>query len=332
MDRYLNQRKTETSDETIRGYRYRLRQFVHWCESENIERMSELDGWTLDQYENYRRGEGLASATLTSEMQTLRQWLEYLARIEVIDDDLPEKVHVPIIPDGEESNDEMLSQAVAEQLIGMFRSHPDRYASTEHVVLELFWFTGARLGSIRSLDMGDYHSDEEFVEFHHRPETDTPLKNATGGERAVGLPPKVCDIVDEYIRHNRSDTHDDAGRSPLITSSRGRPDQNTNRVWCYLATQPCLYRECPHGNERDSCEYLDIHHASKCPSSMSPHRVRTGSITWQLDSGIPPEVVSERVNATLEVIESHYDKATKRERLERRRRPYIQDLQFDSDQ
>lgn len=328
MERYLNQRQTETSDETIRGYRYRLRQFVQWAADNGVERMSALDGWMLDQYENYRRGEGLAPATLTSEMQTLRQWLEYLARIDVVGDDLPEKVHVPTIPDGEESNDEMLSHSVAEQLIGMFRSHPTRRASTNHVLLELLWYTGSRLGSIRSLDVDDYHSSEEFVEFHHRPQTDTPLKNATDGERAVGLPPEVCDVVDEYLRQHRTEAYDNAGRAPLITSTKGRPSQNTIRVWCYLATQPCLYRECPHGHERDSCEFLTVHDASKCPSSMSPHRVRTGSITWQLDSGIPPEIVSERVNATLEVIESHYDKATKRERLERRRRPYIQNLQF----
>lgn len=330
MERYLNHRQTEVTDETIRGFRYRLRQFIFWAEDEGVESMSDLDGWMLDKYENYRRGKGIASATLSSEMQTIKNWLEYLARIEVIDEEVPEKVHVPTIPDGEESDDELLPHSRAQKLITMFRNHPDRRASTNHVLLELLWFTGARLGGIRGFDLDDYHSDEEFVEFHHRPDTGTPLKNATDGERVVGLPREVCDIVDEYIKNHRTNAYEQ-GRRPLLTTTKGRPVHNTIRVWCYLATQPCLFRDCPHGKERDTCEYLDVHAASSCPSSVSPHRVRTGSITWQLDSGIPAEIVSERVNATLEVIEAHYDKATQRERLERRRRHYIPNLQFSSE-
>ena len=70
-------------------------------------------------------------------------------------------------------------------------------------------------------------------------------------------------------------------------------------------------------------------HASKCLSSRSPHRIRTGSITWQLNIGIPPEVVAERVNAGLDVIEQHYDKESPLERMERRRRQHIERMEVD---
>jgi hypothetical protein len=103
------------------------------------------------------------------------------------------------------------------------------------------------------------------------------------------------------------------------------------RAWSYLATEPCLHSPCPHDRERASCEYVNYTHASKCPSSRSPHQIRRGSITWQLDLGIPPAVVAERVNASTDVIKLHYDAASPRERMERRRRPFIDNLDIDDD-
>ena len=329
-DRYLDHRRTEASKSSIKSWHYRLKRFVEWAEEHEIDSMGDLDGWTLDEYENHRRGTGVSASTLNGEMQTLKNWLEYLARIEVVDDELSEKVHVPEIPDGEESNDEMLDQADAYALISSFRNEPGRRETSKHALLELLWFTGARIGGIRALDLRDYHSEEQYIEFRHRPGSDTPLKNDSDGERAVGLPSSVCDVVDKYIENHRVDAYQD-GRQPLLTTSQGRPHENTLRVWCYLATQPCLHEPCPHGEERETCDYVHMHHASKCPSSLSPHRIRTGSITWQRDCGLPAEVVAERVNATLEVIESYYDKATARQRLEQRRRPYIENLQLDFD-
>jgi len=327
-ERYLNHRRTEAKASSIKGWHYRLKLFVEWAESQGIERVSDLDGWTLDEYQTHRRGKGVTSSTLNGEMQTLKNWMEYLARIEVVDSDLPEKVHVPTVPDSEESNDEMLEPDAAMSLISMYRGNPDLRATSNHALLELLWFTGARIGGIRTLDLGDFYSDEQYVEFRDRPDTGTPLKNDSDGERAVGLPRSVCDVVDEYIRDHRIDAHE-SGRRPLFTTTQGRVSPNSVRVWCYMATLPCLYRECPHGRERETCEYTHIHDASKCPSSMSPHRVRTGSITWQRDQGLPAEIVAERVNANLRVIEKYYDKASRRERLERRRRPYVQNLEID---
>lgn len=329
-DRYLDHRRTDATESSIQSWYYRLKRFVDWAEDEGIESMGELTGWTLDEYETYRRGESLSAATLNGEMQTLKNWLQYLARIEVVNEELPEKVHVPPVPEGEESNDEMLEPGVAFALINTFRNS-DRYGSTNHALLELLWFTGARVGSIKALDLRDYNSEDQYVLFKHRPDSGTPLKNGNDGERAVGLPKTVTDVLDHYIAENRNKTNDDAGRQPLFATTQGRPAENTLRVWTYLATQPCQYRDCPHGKDRETCEYVHVHHASKCPSSMSPHRIRTGSITWQRDCSLPAEVVAQRVNATLEVIEKYYDKADELQRLENRRRTYVSNLELDFD-
>jgi hypothetical protein len=62
-----------------------------------------------------------------------------------------------------------------------------------------------------------------------------------------------------------------------------------------------------------------------------PHQIRRGSITWQRDLGIPPAVVTERVNASTDVIKLHYDAASPREQMERRRRPFIDNLEIEDD-
>ncbi|PSQ49959.1 hypothetical protein BRD19_02380 [Halobacteriales archaeon SW_7_65_23] len=99
----------------------------------------------------------------------------------------------------------------------------------------------------------------------------------------------------------------------------------------YQATVPCLHTDCPHGRKRETCEFLEdsYNNASKCPSSRSPHQVRTGSITWQRNCGVPADVVSRRVNSSVRVIEEHYDKPDEVEEMEKRRRQYIDRLDID---
>jgi hypothetical protein len=69
--------------------------------------------------------------------------------------------------------------------------------------------------------------------------------------------------------------------------------------------------------------------ASQCPSSRSPHQVRTGSLTWQRSRQVPIEVVAERANASPEVIRKHYDKPSEEESFQQRRQPYLDNLSFD---
>lgn len=332
LDRYLSSRRPELTEASLSSYYYRLKLFVEWCEGQRIEDVDELDGWLLDSYETARRGVDPRPTTLNNEMKTLRRFISYLERLEIVEEGLSEKVHVPDVPDDEKSDEEMLAPVDALELIRHYRNDPSGFAGRDHVLIELAWHTGARLGGLRALDVRDFHVDENFVLFEHRPETGTPLKNGRDGERPVGIPPGVSEILRRHLEYKRPDVHDEHGRQPLIASYRGRPGTNAIRVWSYLATQPCIYGPCPHGRDPETCLYRERSHASKCPSSRSPHKIRTGSITWQRNLGFPPEVVSERVNATLDVIEDYYDKETAIDRLEQRRRPFLERMEIDEEE
>lgn len=327
VEMYLDKRRPDATEHTIQTYHYRLKQFVEWCEREGIDRVDELDGWTIEQFETHRRGE-LSPVSLKGQMMAVRQLARYLARIGAVDDDLPEKVDPPKLDKSEESDDTKLAAEDAEDLLAFFRDSPANYGTVKHTVLEILWSVGCRLSALRALDFGDYNPDERYLEFRHRP-PETPLKNKGESERVVALPETVADVLDFYVERERWGKRDESGRQPLISARQGRPTDTTIRSWVYRATQPCLHSPCPHGEERGTCDYVSRNEASKCPSSRSPHQIRTGSITWQLDQGVPPEVVSERADVSLETMRRHYDKATDLERMEHRRREHIDSLDFE---
>ena len=329
LEWFLDHRRADASDWTLSTYRYRLGAFVEWCADEEIETVGELDGWTFERFFRHRRSE-LAPVSLKGQMTSLKVFVAYLERIEAVDEDLSEKVDVPTVTRDQETSDVQLEAADAKELIGYYRNSVAERATPRHVVLEVLWNTGCRLGGLRGADLGDYDSSEQYLDFRHRPETGTPLKNDYEGERTVAISEEVCDALDEYIARERYAKRDQYGRQPLLSARQSRPSPTSIRAWAYLSTQPCVYVQCPHGREKSTCDYRERGAASKCPSSRSPHHIRTGSITWHLDRGIPLEVVAERVNAAPETIKRFYDKATNLQKLEERRQQYTGDLDIDS--
>ncbi|UTF55490.1 tyrosine-type recombinase/integrase [Natronosalvus rutilus] len=316
-DRFLSRRKQENTEKTVRSYRNRLTRFVEWTEEEGIESMSDLSGWDLDEYRAAREATGVAPATLRGQLTAVKQLLDYCASVDVVDDDLPDKVNVPTLSRQEESSDTKLEVADAKALLSFYRQSTDWFGRPKHAFLEVAWHVGARMSGIRALDLQDFDPDRQTLEFRHRPPT--LLKNKEEGERVVGISKPVVRALRTYIAREHFDKRDDEGRQPLFCCRQGRPSDTTFRAWSYLATQPCHVEQCPHGNRRETCDYTRRNHGSKCPSSRSPHAIRTGSITWQLLHGLDIETVAKRVNARPETIRRHYYKAAEREEFEQLR-------------
>lgn len=330
--RYLRRRSSDATDQSVDSFWYRLKLFVEWCEGVGLATVGDIAGWDLDEYYELR-AERLAPSTLENEMRTLQKFCEFLEQLEAVEDGLADRVRIPDVDDADRVDDTLLATEDALPFLEYYRNSPAGFGTRAHVLLELGWTVGARQGGLRALDVMDVHVDDRYIEFVHRPETGTPLKRKRDGERPVAILEETADAIERYLDHHRHDVQDEHGRAPFLASMKGRPALSTFRVWMYLATQPCIYGPCPHGRERETCEYTETSHASKCPSSRSPHQVRTGSITWQLNQGLPPAVVAERVNAELATVKQHYDKATVRERrlrqrqrMERDRRPFVDDL------
>lgn len=332
FDLFVQAKQLDYTDETLRAYKQRLLRFIQWCQDhDEIETAGDLTGWHIEQFKLYRQGQELAPTTIKGQMTTLKSFIDYAAGIEAVDDMLPYKVNIPKLEQADETDDTILELDRAQALLEHYRDSRVQYASAEHVALEIVWYTGARLGAVRGLDLEDYKPEKAVLWYRHRPGGDeaTPLKKKQYGERPVGIPDDVCDVLDAYVGGVRYNKRDDDGRRPLLCARQGRPAASTIQSWIYQATLPCVYRPCPHGKERQTCAWTRRDTASKCPSSRSPHQVRSGSITWQLNRGLSFEAVGERVNSDPQTLKRYYDKASEEEKLETRRRHLIDKLGFD---
>jgi site-specific recombinase XerD len=101
------------------------------------ESVDNLDGWDFDIYENTRRGNDVAPSTLQNEVKTLRNFVKYLERIEVVEDDLHKKIHIPDVSKAAKSDDTMLTPDDALPLLRAYRNDPELYGKQSHALLEL---------------------------------------------------------------------------------------------------------------------------------------------------------------------------------------------------
>jgi integrase len=318
---YLDERTPDLTKKSIQNHQYRLKQFLEFCEEHDIENMNVVKGRNLHRFRVWRSQE-VKPVTLRGEIQTLRVFLEFCAAIEAVEPGLRERVQLPEVDPQDEARDEHLDGERAEAILDYLERFS--YASRDHVIVSILWHTGIRLGSLRAFDLRDFDADAGCLELRHRPETGTPLKNKKAAERSIAVGPHYCEVIQDYIGHNREQGTDDHGRRPLITSRYGRLSGGSIRETIYRITQPCDFGDCPYDENPDTCEFREAGNRAGCPSSRSPHAIRRGSITEFLRNGTPQDVVSDRANVSKEVLDLHYDERTEREKMEIRRE-FIED-------
>ncbi|ESP87734.1 site-specific recombinase XerD [Candidatus Halobonum tyrrellensis G22] len=255
-------------------------------------------------------------------MRTFRIFLKFCERIGGVPEGVAASLSVPTANKSERSRSESLSEERADRILDYLETY--EYASFRHVLFHLIWNLGCRTGGVRALDLGDFHEtsrDGPFIEFVHRPEEGTPLKNKWKSERKPPIRDSLRDVIADYIDTHRHDVTDEYGRKPLLTTEQGRPHKTTVQRTVYAVTRPCYYtNECPHDREINECEAVgDYNTASKCPSSRSPHTLRRGAATRNLNDGMPEEMASDRMDMTPDVLREHYNVQTEddKRRLQR---------------
>lgn len=326
IEMYLDARQDELTETTLDGQKYRLDAFRQFCEEEGIENLNTLSGRDLYAYRVWRReGQGedreaIEPITLRGQLATLRSLLRFAAEVDAVPEDLRTKVPLPSVSGAAGVSDSTLEPARADTILDYLRKY--EYASRNHVTTLLLWHTGARMGGIRALDVDDCELDEDDpgVQFVHRPETDTPLKNKENGERWNAISEYVAGVIRDYIDGPRHAVFDEHGRRPLITTRGGRASRSAVRQTLYRATRPCWYgEECPHNRDPEDCEATQNMKASTCPSARSPHDARSGRVTAYRRDDVPRRIVSDRLNASSQILDRHYDRRGEREKAEQRR-------------
>jgi len=327
---YHNAMRDEHAEATRRSERYRLEAFLEFCDEESIENLNDLTGRNLYQYRIWRReGQGddrepIKLVTLKGQLATVRRFLRFAADIDAVDPDLFEQLSLPTMKNGEDvSNSTLSPERTIEILDYLEGAYP---ASRDHLILLLLWETGARTGAVRGLDLGDVDLDGTHprfsgpaVHFVHRPDQGTPLKNQESGSRWNRISEKTAAYIEDYLEYHRDDVTDDFGREPLLTTEYGRPAGNTFRTTLYRVTRPCWrYEPCPHDRDPNECEATHIDKATECPSTRSPHDVRSGRVTYYRRQDVPRRVVKDRLDASTQILDRHYDRRSDREQAEQR--------------
>jgi len=337
VEMYLAGRQDDATPKTLEGQASRLRAFVQWCEETGLENLNDLTGRSLYEYRIWRReGQGedrgpVKKVTLKSQLSTLRVFLKWCATVEAVPADLHDKVPLPVLEGDEDVSDSTLEPERALHIIDYLGRY--HYASRDHVIWLLGWQTGARTSGLLALDLDDCDLDGTHpqldgpaVHFVHRPTTDTRLKNGEKSERWNRLSQHTANVLADYIDGPRIAATDEHGRAPLLTTTHGRPHPSTIRDAFYRWTRPCFVGEaCPHERDVETCEATSKDHASSCPSARSPHDMRSGRVTFHAREDVPRAVVSERMDASEEVLGKHYDRRSLREQAEQRSK-YLSDL------
>ncbi len=312
---YLHEREPELAVKTVENIRNHLGHFTEWCDQEEIDDMTELTGRTLHEYRLWRQ-DGIAQTTLSINLSSLRKFIRWCEGIDAVDDGLADKVILPSRNRADEARDTMLAADDAEQMLQHLRKYD--YASRTHALLELMWHCGCRKGTIRALDLDDFHSRKQTIEIRHRP-PETPLKNQQRGQLTIALNEQVNTVLKDYVDVHRIEKSDEEGRDPLFTTRYGRISKSAIKNATYTMTRPCIYGSCPHSRDTADCEAIDDNSASLCPSSVSPHPIRRGSITHHLLNDVPETAVSDRCDVSKDVLDHHYDQRTEDEKAEQRR-------------
>lgn len=320
LKRYLSDRSEEVSDATLYSHESRMGHFIRWCDEEEITNLNDLSGRHMQDYRYWRKNDGgLNNVTLHTQMTTFRVFIKWCEDYEAVTPGLHEKIRIPKLDRDEDVADREMKPERALKILDYLDKY--QYASRKHAMFRVLFRTGVRTGGLRTIDLGDYHSGDQYIEVKHRPETDTPLKNGDQGERPIHLNAKTCQVLDDHIEKNRIGITDEYGREPLFTTSHGRMAQDTVRTQIYKISHPCFYTgDCPHDKNPQTCDAKqNVDCASQCPSSEPPHSIRKGSITYWRARDTPAEQVGERANVSTDIIEKHYDKRGDFDKMEQRK-------------
>jgi integrase len=327
LEWYLDHRRDEVRMATRRKHESALGTFVDWTEEVGIEDMTELAGRQLMAYKTWLKTESdLATVSLNGNLAIIQRFLRFCERIEAVDEDLADRTPLPNVPPEEEVNEAVPSDEEVEQIQSYYRRF--EYASRRQVVFDLIAEVGIRLGAVRAIDLTDVEPDQRVIHLRHRPEGaeeyGTPLKNGKDGERIINISDQLREFIVDYVDHNRVEIVDQYGREPLFTTSGGRPSTATIRRDFYKMSRPCEYSGgCPHDREIANCDAAKNANAADCPSRFSSHPLRKWSIMSQLDAGVSKELLSDRVDVSVPVLDKHYDQRTE-ERKSRHRRKALE--------
>jgi integrase len=270
--------------------------------------------------------------TVSNHFSTLRTFFGWSNKYGYCNDHLPVAMEVEQFEKGRKARTRKIEVEHAKAVLDYMEKF--RYATNYHVIFAILWHAGCRRAALCGLDKDDWKPVEErehgryaLLDFNHRPETETPLKNDEAGEREVIIGPRYGRVIRDYIDTHRRNVTDENGREPLVTSQGGRYKPDSIQPVVNAMTRPCkIGQDCPVGRDPENCEAAYFDYAAQCPESYSPHPLRRASITHHLEEkNWTYEGASGRFDVSVDVLKQHYDGSSKEGRRKTRAAMFFED-------
>lgn len=311
------------SRKTYTRYRDTVTDFL---ETQEVSDLMNVTPREINRYNQVMQRRDYARTTRDGKLQTLESFFKWAEtewrapREDRISETLSRK-RDDLNVSGEEksragNDDHRISTERAEEIIGHLAEY--NYASRRMVEFLLIYHVGMRKSGLLAINCDDVKPRKGVIEIRHRPEeTGERLKRGNKGERDVNIASGVMSVVMDYIEENRTEPND--GSDALLTTWAGRIDGST------------LYRDIAGLTKCGDCtddngNELVNQNAGKCPESIGCHDLRRVAITRMRDEGVSWDTISGRVNATVQMLKSHYDSPTHSQAAERRRQEVLNNL------
>jgi site-specific recombinase XerD len=319
LDAFLEERKISKATSTYYNNKGHLDHFRNWCAGQSLENMRDLSPHQMLQYKLVLKGDDEKNdTTVGNYFSTIRTFLKWANKYDYCDENLPTAMESDEFTKEQKARSRMIPFDQASRVLDYLAKF--KYATAHHGMVAILWHTGCRRRALCGLDVGDWkpikereHGRYGLLDFNHRPETDTPLKNDEGGEREVIVGEEYGAVIQDYLDTRREDRTDRHGREPLFTSGEGRYQPNSIQPLVNAMTRPCeIGDECPVDRDPDECEAAYFDYAAQCPDSYSPHPFRRAAITYHLEEkNWTYEGASGRFDVSVEVLKKHYDQSSK---------------------
>jgi site-specific recombinase XerD len=316
---FLSSRRGNVKESTYRTYKFPTRHFIEFCEKHGVDSIGEVGGYLIESWKDERKDD-VKQITLHNNTKTLRVFIRWCETADLIEYGTADRISIPDVSREQAVSDDSLPLSQAEDILRYLNTY--EYASRQHALLKTLWHTGCRISGAISLDIEDFdHGDGPILKFRNRKSRGTPLKNGAGGERNVTIDDDLRSVLRDYIGGKRPDTTDDFDRNPLFCTDSQRVDRQRAYKNVTALSRPCFVGNvCPHDRDIDGCDAArQKREAFGCPSSVSLHPIRRGSITYHIERGWPKEKLAERVDVSVDVLNKHYDARSKEQERQGRR-------------
>ena len=204
------------SDNTIAAYERDVTEFLRLTRARDAAALEQIDAAGLVRYVDERRRRGRASSSIVRGLVAVRMFYRFLRLEGLVENDPAEAFQTPKIW---RRMPEVLSVQEVESLLGA----PDvskPIGVRDRAMLELLYATGARVGELCGLDVGDVNFEYRFVRCFGKRRK----------ERLVPVGSKALEALSGYLRDARP-TLLKNDREPALFLARGGRRISRRTVW-----------------------------------------------------------------------------------------------------